>query len=128
MMDQERFEEIVGNAETQSLNGIWSQLSYDTDDFQRRTELFLWILEGLMSNGRIKLHRKGVFLSGSVEEQLQKIRKAFPLSEGDADRICTNPSHEVPYKNFGMNVWWFLDACPASVAWRRADGDYAIDD
>lgn len=127
-MERARFDEIVGNAETQSLNGIWSQLSFDTKCFERRKELFLWILERLLSDERIKLHRKGTFLQGNVEEHIKMFRHAWPVSEDDADRMCTKPGYEAPYKHFGMDVWWFMDVCPAGVAWRMPDGSYQIAD
>lgn len=61
-----------------------------------------------------------------IDEQVDAFRQAFPKSEEDADRLCTKPGYEAPYKGFGMNVWWFLDVCPAGVAWRQQDGSYLI--
>lgn len=127
-LSEDRYEEIAANAETQALDGIWSQLIYDTTVFSCRSELFLWILERLLREQRIKLHKRGVFLTGSIDEQVEVFRRALPTSEEDADRKCTLPGREPAYPNFGMNVWWFLDICPAGVAWRRPDDSYVIDD
>lgn len=125
-LSEHRYEEITANAETQALAGIWSQLSYDTTVFSCKRELFLRILERLLREQRIKLHKRGVFLTGSVEEQVEAFRRALPTGEEDADRQCTLPGR--PPARFGMDFWWFLDICPAGVAWRRAGGLYVVDD
>lgn len=121
-MNDDRFQEIAANADGQALNGIWDQLIYDTLKFERKRALFLFILERLLRRGNIKLHKNGVLLAEPVNEQVDAFRQLFPKSEDDADRICTKPGNEAPYTGFGMNVWWFLDVCPAGVAWRQPDG------
>ncbi|MBB1602284.1 DUF596 domain-containing protein [Variovorax sp. UMC13] len=125
---QDRYDEIVGNAETQSLMGVWTQLRYDGPEFDRRRDAFLWILESLLREGRIKLHKNGVFLSTEIDDQVEMFRLAFPASEEDADKRCTKPGFEAAYEGFGMNVWWFLDICPAGVAWQMPDGSYQLAD
>ena len=128
-VSEDRYKEITGNAETQALRGIWSQLGDDTSVFSCKRELFLWILNRLLREHRIKLHKRGVFLTGSVEEQVEAFRRALPTTEEDADRQCTLPGREPAYPEFGMNVWWFfIFFCPAGVAWRRSDGSYVVDD
>jgi hypothetical protein len=127
-MEEERFLEVCCNAETQSLDGIWSQLQYDMPSFTGQRDLFFQVLERLLQEQRIKLHRRGVFLQGSIEEQVEVFRMAFPCSEADADRQCTKPGRAPAYEGFGMNVWWFLDLCPAGVAWRAPDGTYQMAD
>lgn len=97
-------------------------------DFESRSQSFLWLLERLLREGHIKLHKHGVFFESPIEEQVEMFRRAFPYSESDADRMCTKPGYEVPYEGFGMNVWWFMDVCPAGVAWRQPDGSYQIAD
>ena len=96
--------------------------------FDVRRETFLWILDQLLREGRIKLHKNTTFLETSIDDQVNAFRRAFPRSEEHADRVCTKPGYEAPYKGFGMNVWWFLDVCPAGVAWRQPDGSYQIAD
>ena len=124
-MTEDRYEEIAANAETQALDGIWSQLIYDSTVFSCRRDLFLWVLDRLLREKRIKLHKRGVFLTGSVDEQVEAFRRALPTSEEDADRQCTMPGR--PPARFGMDFWWFLDICPAGVAWRRSDDSYVVD-
>lgn len=133
---QQQLEVLLRRSEGSSLVDLWLATHYDADEidiephigFHELRDAFLWALEAFLKEGRIRLHKNGVFLEGSVEEQVQKFRDAWPLSEHDADRICTKPGYEAPYRHFGMNVWWFMDVCPAGVAWRKADGSYQIAD
>ena len=114
-LSEDRYEEITANAETQALGGIWGQLSYDTPVFSCQRELFLWILDRLLREKRIRLHKNGVFLECDVDEQVDAMRKAWPSSVEASG-----------YQDFW---WWFFDEeCPAGVAWRLADGTYAIAD
>lgn len=112
-MTEERFLEIAWNAETQSLRGIWSQLGYDLPEFSERKELFLHVLDRLLREERIKLHKNGVFLQGKIEDQVARFRRAFPQTAAASG-----------YEDFG---WWFFDDdCPAGVAWRTPAGTYQI--
>lgn len=130
------FDMLVRRSEHGALVDLWLATHYDQNEhdiedqmsFRERQEIFLWALGRLLRDGRIKLHSRGVIREASVDEQINAFRQAFPESDDDADRICTKPGHEVPYKGFGMNVWWFLDVCPAGVAWRQSDGSYQIAD
>lgn len=111
-----------------AISWLWDPAERIGRNFNERRDLFLWLLNRLLLEGRIKLHAKGNFFDASVDEQVDRFRQAFPQSEEGADRICTMPGHVAPYEGFGMNVWWFLDVCPAGVAWLQADGGYQIAD
>lgn len=124
MIPDIRFEEISANAETQALNGIWSQLEYDTRDFPERRDLFLWILERLLREGRLKLAKHGRFLEGSVEEQVEAFRKAWPESELDADKRSLLPDDPHIGSGVGMGLWFFMDDCPGEAVWRLPDGSF----
>ncbi|MDO9437080.1 DUF596 domain-containing protein [Hydrogenophaga sp.] len=101
--------------EDQSLSSIWLATARVGQAFSKRTEAFLWIFERLLRQGRIKLHRNGVFLESSVKEQVDAFRSAWPRSVADSG-----------YEDF---YWWFFDPeCPAGVAWRHDDGNYVIAD
>jgi hypothetical protein len=114
--------------EGHSLGSVWHATQRVGDDFEKRRNAFLWILHRLLREDRIKLHKRGTFLGASIDEQTEMFQKAFPESEEDADKKCTKPGYEAAYEGFGMNVWWFLDICPAGVAWRQPDGSYQIAD
>lgn len=127
---------LVRRSEHGALVDLWLATHYDENEldiegqigFRERQNTFFWALERLLHEGRIELHKNRIFLETSIDEQVEAFRRAFPSSEEDADRICTKPGHEAPYQGFGMNVWWFLDVCPAGVAWRQSDGSYQIAD
>lgn len=84
-------------------------------DFESRSQSFFWLLERLLREGHIKLHKNGVFYESPIDEQVEMFRRAFPESEKKSG-----------YEDF---YWWFFDdECPAGVAWRQADGSYQIAD
>jgi len=87
----------------------------ETQSFDQRREIFLWTLERLLKEGRIKLHKNGVFLESSIEDQIKAFRNAWPTS-------IKNSGYEDFY-------WWFFDTeCPAGIAWQRDDGSYEMAD
>ncbi len=126
-IDNTVMNEIIFYSDGQAIDGLWHRLDMYTE-FSERKNIFLWTLERLLKEGRIKLHKNGVFLESSIEDQIETFRQAFPKDMKDADRVCTKPSHEIPYEDFGMNVWWFMDSCPAGIAWQVEDGSYEIAD
>lgn len=98
-----------------ALSWLWSPAERVGSDFDEQRELFLWLIERLLREGRIKLHKNGVFLESSIEEQVDLFRRAFPISEAASG-----------YEDF---YWWFFDdECPAGVAWRQPDGGYQMAD
>lgn len=126
-LNEDALNEIIYFSDGQAIDGLWHRLDMITI-FSNRSDTFIWLLECLLREGRIKLHKNGVFLKSSIEDQIKLFKESFPKDEHDADRICTKPGMESPYEGFGMNVWWFLDSCPAGVAWRQDDGHYEIAD
>lgn len=127
---------LARRSEHGALIDLWLATHYDEYErdiegkisFGERHDIFFRALERLLNDGRIKLHKNGVLQEAPVETQVDAFRQVFPKSEEHADRICTKPGYESPYKGFGMNVWWFMDVCPFGVAWRQADGSYQIAD
>ena len=102
--------------------------SLGLEDFLKRREAFLWILEQLIKQSRIKLHKKGVFLESPIDEQIAPFRRAFPKNEKDAHQIVFNTDETQCRPSTAIGLWFFLDDCPAGIAWRREDGSYEIAD
>jgi hypothetical protein len=75
-------------------------------------------LERLLKEGSIKLHKKGVFLESSIEDQIEAFRRAWPNSDKPY------PNH--PDADFYL--WFFDSECPAGIAWRQEDDSYEIAD
>ncbi len=136
MLSEKLYEGLFPQVVEGNLFDFWLATQYDENGkdiqefikFSDRREVFFFILEHLLRDGRIKLYKNGIFLETSIEDQIKLFRQAFPKNETDADRICTLPGKKAPYEGFGMNVWWYLDKCPVGVAWRQDDGHYEIAD
>ena len=97
-----------------NLVDFWLATHYDASGadvessiaFDQRREAFLWILERLLKEGRIKLHKNGVFLESSIEDQIETFRHAWPNSDKPY------PNH--PDADFYL--WFFDSKCPAGIA------------
>jgi hypothetical protein len=101
--------------EGHSIAGIWHSSKRVGDDFLKCREAFLWIIERLLKEGRIKLHTNRVFIETPIEDQIDLFRKAWPSSIKASG-----------YEDF---YWWFFDPeCPAGIAWRQKDGHYEVAD
>ncbi|QQB36366.1 DUF596 domain-containing protein [Achromobacter deleyi] len=74
-----------------------------------RVKRFFALMERLMMEGNLRLAHDGNFLVGSVEDQLNVLREAWPkeLAEDDLD-------------GFGL---WFITEAPAGVVWIGSDGE-----
>lgn len=68
-------------------------------------EKSFWALTRLLKEGRIKLAKHGKFLEGSVDEQVERFRQAFPKTEEEMED----------------GIWFFDESCPGAV-WVLEDG------
>lgn len=101
--------------EPHALDDLWNRLSsfgnqipYPENlaiNFELKKEIFFYILRMLMSDGRLRLAKNGQFLVGSIDEQLEKLKKVFPESEESQKGIG------------GISTWFFMDQCPAGAVW-----------
>ncbi|EON9239895.1 TPA: DUF596 domain-containing protein [Escherichia coli] len=64
------------------------------------------IFEHLLKEGRIKLAKHGKFLEGSVDEQVERFRRAFPKTEEEMED----------------GIWFFDESCPGGAVWVLEDG------
>lgn len=116
MITIEQYENRKETLEGASMVTIWENIHPDslsgkiTLSFYEEKELFLWFIERLMNEGKVKLGNGGEFLTGTVKEQLDRFRASFP-----------NTPEEMEYGAF--NGYWFLsDACPAGFVWIHENG------
>ena len=86
------------------------------DSFQIRKKSFLGLMEKLMREGKLKLAKNGVFLTCSIEEQIEIFNNAFPNSDADVDMG-------------GAGTWFFTDSCPGGAVWveKRASGEEVLE-
>ncbi|MDH2924997.1 hypothetical protein EV693_102226 [Nicoletella semolina] len=73
-------------------------------------EMFLEFMGDLIRIGELKLASKGKFLEGTIEEQIDLFRKAWPKEYDEND----------PEKDID-NLWWLIGA-PAGAVWIWEDG------
>ncbi|WP_369878871.1 DUF596 domain-containing protein [Erwinia sp. B116] len=101
-----------------SMGTIWQHICVECvecvelpDNYLFRKHAFFVLLTALLSTGKIKLAAEGVFLPGSVEQQITLIQQAWPPypSVDEDDEL----------DHVGM---WFLAKSPAGVVWLTPDG------
>ncbi|CAI2463156.1 DUF596 domain-containing protein [Serratia plymuthica] len=116
MLTIEQYENRKEALEGASMVTIWENIHPDSLSgkislsFNDEKELFLWFIERLMNEGKVKLGSGGMLLTGTVKEQVDKFRASFP-----------NTPEEMEYGVF--NGYWFLsDACPAGLVWIHESG------
>lgn len=111
MLTEEEYIETTAAAELQALNGLWAYSIPDyvkSNDFEfiQQKTLFFWLFERLLKEGRIKLAKHGQFLDGSVDEQIERFRLAFPKTEEEMED----------------GTWFFDEDCPGGAVWVLEDG------
>jgi hypothetical protein len=118
MLADKDYEWIADGCEDMELNSVWDYFSepggtvylkHNFVTFDSRREALLWIVKRLLEEGRIKLvnMRSHVPLEGSIDEQIQRFRDAFPKSDEEMDN----------------GFWFFSEACPGGSAWQHTPSD-----
>lgn len=96
-----------------SMGAIWQHISVECtelpDNYLFRKEIFFVLLTRLLNEKKIKLAENGIFLSGTVEQQIQVLQAAWPPYPYEDDDL----------DEYGM---WFLVKAPAGVVWLTPDG------
>ena len=89
-----------------NLQALWWATEAFSADFVSRVKIFFSVLERLLREKKIKLAKHGNFLEGSVEGQVDRFRRAFPLTEPEMED----------------GIWFFDEACPGGAVWVLEDG------
>ncbi|ARO69781.1 hypothetical protein B9J09_11860 [Xylella fastidiosa subsp. pauca] len=109
MLTQEQID-VICECLVSALDSIWFKIGreygvsiqqVDPVSFEERKKDFLFIIGKLLDEGRLKLAKKGEFITGTTEELVEMFRKSFPTSDEEME--------------FG--VWFFSDECPAGAVW-----------
>ncbi len=116
-INDDEIKDVIYYSDGQAITGLWHRLDIFTDFFERR-DVFLWVLENLLREGRIKLQKNGIFLDSPIRDQIEAFRKIWPKTDKPY------PNH--PDADFYL--WFFDPKCPAGIAWRKEDGNYEIAD
>jgi hypothetical protein len=106
LISDERYREMVYYAEDQELQAFWTYLQHDLPSFDERREAFLYILQRLLEERRIRLVHMytRIPIEGSIEEQIQLFRRVFPKTEIEMDN----------------GIWFLSRECPGGPEWARA--------
>lgn len=112
MEEKPFFEKIIEDTVYDNLSGVWWVSARPTEygfnieyakNYQKRVELFCLIIECLLSEGKIRIAKQGVFLDGTPIEQANRFREAFPKTE-----------EEMKEKE---GYWWYTEECPGGAVW-----------
>lgn len=114
-IDHTFFDELVDSVHMHALDCLWvyldafgHKISFPEKldkNFSLKKEVFFDILKKLMIDDRLRLAKNGYFLTGTIDEQINTFKAAFPPSEESQKEIG------------GMWNWFFIDECPAGAVW-----------
>ncbi|MDL9998626.1 DUF596 domain-containing protein [Variovorax sp. J22P240] len=113
MIDEKYIEELLEFNDGSSLVALWlwaRKYPKFNGDLGKAKEGLFFLAENLMHKGILRLANNENFLSGSIDDQLNMFRAAWPkeydekTEEKDID-----------------NLWWYLFA-PAGAVWIYSDG------
>jgi hypothetical protein len=108
----------------QGLNAIWYLVAQLFQRFETRTSAFFYVLKKLIVEGRVKLHQGGVINDSLAVDELTALQQAWPLTSYEADKIVFIPGSPEIGTGAGMDLWFFMEACPVGIAWRQSDGSF----
>ncbi|WP_322360492.1 DUF596 domain-containing protein [Pseudomonas sichuanensis] len=106
------YKSVLRSAFGLSMGVIWQHMSVElfgsTVDCARRVSLFFSLMERLMLEGNIRLAHDGLFLVGTMQDQLDVLKEAWPEDPGEDE-----------LDGFGL---WFITEAPAGLVWIDSDG------
>jgi hypothetical protein len=88
-----------------AIDALWLYTEDDCSTFEGRKSVFLEVFKRMLDDGIIVAGKWGV-TAHSSDDAVILINERFPLSESELDG----------------GVWFFTDACPLGIGWRRNDG------
>lgn len=106
------YKSVLRSAFGLSMGVIWQHMTVEllgsSVDYSHRVNLFFSLMERLMLEGNIRLAHDGLFLVGTIQDQLSLLKEAWPEEPGEDD-----------LDGFGL---WFITEAPAGVVWIDSDG------
>ncbi|WP_081302269.1 RHS repeat-associated core domain-containing protein [Gilliamella sp. Nev3-1] len=109
------YNSILESAFGYSMGTMWQHLDNYTKDikipYEIRKDLFFRILEKLIKDGHIRLARNGIFLSGTIEEQINSIKNIWPPYPPD--------NEDDDLDDVGM---WFYVKLNCGIVWITSNG------
>jgi len=109
------YQAVIASARGLSLGAVWQHLEVEcrgiADNSALRKALFFELLQQLMTAGQVRLACNGVYLTGTVEEQLQCLKDAWPQADSDDE-----------LDDLDETGFWFLAKAPAGLVWITPEG------
>ncbi|CAM2156467.1 DUF596 domain-containing protein [Paraburkholderia bannensis] len=104
MISKDRYEFIVSSINGMALDALWLYTEDDGSTFDDRKTVFLELFKRMLDDRIIVAGKKGV-MAKSSDDAVMLLNERFPLGESELDG----------------GVWFFTDACPLGIGWRRED-------
>lgn len=106
-----------------SSRAIWTYIEGSIDLVDHRPEAFLYVLEILLRQGKVKMGRGHKLLDMSIEEVIETLRKNWPSPEEfDDDQFCTVLPYSVPKKKHLQTHYW----TPGDLVWVDPDDGHEL--
>ncbi|MBC8952386.1 DUF596 domain-containing protein [Xenorhabdus sp. PB62.4] len=104
LFDEKTYTFFRDELEGSSPSTIWGTITAENFEkaylsFGERQDYFFEFLEWLLKDGKIKLAKHGVFLEGTIDEQLARLRAAFPKTE----------------EELYNGLWFVFEECPGGI-------------
>ncbi|WP_254444091.1 DUF596 domain-containing protein [Klebsiella oxytoca] len=106
----ELYKERLDTLEGMAIDALWG-VSCPNEDiynmefpFEKQKAYFLLFLMYFLESGKIKLGKHGQFLEGTIEEQINRYRAAFPETEEEWVRR-------------NEEIWFYEEDCPGGIVW-----------
>lgn len=111
-MTDDLYKSVLRSAFGLSMGAIWQHMTVgllgSSVDYARRVDLFFSLVARLILEGNVRLAYDGLFLAGTIQDQLNLLKDAWPEEPGEDD-----------LDGFGL---WFITEAPAGVVWIDSDG------
>jgi len=108
------YSSVIKSAYGLSIGAVWQHMSIACADFSGdylfRKQMFFDLLTHLLAEKKVKLAANGVFLSGTISEQLKILQTSWPPYPSDDE--------DNDLDEYGM---WFLVKAPAGLVWLTPD-------
>ena len=112
MLREDQYHFIASGCEDMELDAIWDYFSvpfgskfmpHQLETFESRRKGFLWVVERLISEGRIVLIDRSTHapLPGDSRSQVELLQRAFPKEDAAMDG----------------GLWFLSTSCPGGAAW-----------
>jgi hypothetical protein len=102
LLSDDWYQNMSDSCEGMATSSLWGNLCTDYSDFTECREAFFWMLERLLTEGRVQIWKNSVPLKGTPQELVQKFRDVFPANETEMEN----------------GIWFFRAASPGGIVWR----------